>query len=156
MQPSERLGLYTAAATGTRDMLTAREGWSQPPPSVLIVEDDPAVRRSLLLLLQGRGFAAKAWSAADPALADAAHTAPDCLIVDYRLEGCDGIAMLVSLRADGWRGPAILISAYGSAELGIRAREAGFALILEKPLREHALIDAVTRLTRSGAPSPGS
>lgn len=135
-------------------MLTARQGWSGAPPSVLIVEDDPAVRRSLLLLLQGRGFAAKAWPAADPALAEAARTAPDCLIVDYRLEGSDGIAMLASLRANGWQGPAILISAYGSAELGSRATEAGFALILEKPLREHALIDAITRLTRKGAPSP--
>lgn len=135
-------------------MLTARQGWGGAPPSVLIVEDDPAVRRSLLLLLQGRGFAAKAWSAADPALAEAARTAPDCLIVDYRLEGSDGIAMLASLRADGWQGPAILISAYGLTELGARATDAGFALILEKPLREHALIDAVTRLTRNGAPSP--
>lgn len=135
-------------------MLTAREVRGEAPPFVLIVEDDPAVRRSLLLLLQGRGFAAKAWSAADPALAEAARAAPDCLIVDYRLDGSDGIAMLASLRAKGWEGPAILISAYGSAELGGRARDAGFALLLEKPLREHALVDAVTRLTRHGAPPP--
>lgn len=135
------------------DMLTAKEGWGRPQPSILIVEDDPAVRRSLLLLLRGRGFGAKAWSAADPALAEAARSAPDCLIVDYRLEGGDGIAMLASLRANGWHGPAILISAYGSAELDARARDAGFALILEKPLREHALIDAVNRLTQGGSPS---
>ncbi|OWQ90653.1 response regulator [Sphingopyxis witflariensis] len=134
-------------------MLIAREGWAQSPPSVLIVEDDPAVRRSLLLLLQGRGFAAKAWPEADPALAEAARAAPDCLIVDYRLEGRDGIAMLGSLRAQGWEGPAILISAYASEELSARAGEAGFALVLEKPLREHMLVDAVTRLTRNGTPS---
>lgn len=134
------------------DMLTAKEGWGRSQPSILIVEDDPAVRRSLLLLLRGRGFGAKAWSAADPALAEAARSAPDCLIVDYRLEGGDGIAMLASLRANGWPGPAILISAYGSAELDARAHDAGFALILEKPLREHALIDAVSRLTQGGTP----
>lgn len=134
-------------------MLIARSGWSDAPPNIILVEDDPAVRRSLLLLLQGRGFAAKAWSAADPALAEAARAAPDCLIVDYRLEGDDGIAMLGSLRAQGWDGPAILISAYASGELSEQARAAGFALVLEKPLREHALVDAVTRLTRSGSPS---
>lgn len=137
-------------------MLIARDGWREAPPSVLIVEDDPAVRRSLLLLLQGRGFAAKAWPAADMALAEAARAAPDCLIVDYRLEGSDGIAMLASLRASGWEGPAILISAYGSAEISTRARDAGFTLILEKPLREHTLVDAVIRLTRSGTPPPNS
>jgi FixJ family two-component response regulator len=134
------------------DMLIARSGWSEAPPTILIVEDDPAVRRSLLLL-QGRGFAAKAWPAADPALAEAARAAPDCLIVDYRLETSDGIAMLGALRAQCWDGPAILISAYPSAELSARAREAGFALVLEKPLREHMLVDAVTRLTRSSTPS---
>lgn len=133
-------------------MLTVREGHDEAPPSVLIVEDDPGVRRSLLLLLQGRGFAAKAWSTADPALAEAARAAPDCLIVDYRLDGSDGIAMLASLRANGWEGPAILISAYGSGELSARALGAGFSLILEKPLREHELVDAVTRLTRRITP----
>jgi FixJ family two-component response regulator len=135
------------------DMLIARSGWSEAPPTILIVEDDPAVRRSLLLLLQGRGFAAKAWPAADLALAEAARAAPDCLIVDYRLESSDGIAMLGALRAQGWDGPAILISAYPSEELSARALKAGFALVFEKPLREHMLVDAVTRLTRSGTPS---
>ncbi len=134
-------------------MLIGRSGWNDAPPNILIVEDDPAVRRSLLLLLQGRGFAVKAWPAAGPALAEAARTAPDCLIVDYRLEGSDGIAFLGLLRAQGWDGPAILISAYASGELSARAREAGFALLLDKPLREHALVDAVTRLTQNGSPS---
>lgn len=128
------------------DMLTNSWGRGETPPSVLIVEDDPAVRRSLLLLMQGRGFAAKAWPGANPALIEAARAAPDCLIVDYCLEESDGIAMLASLRAGGWEGPAILISAYGSTELGARAIDAGFALVLEKPLRDHALVDAVTRL----------
>ena len=133
-------------------MFTVSEARGAAPPSVLIVEDDPGVRRSLLLLLQGRGFAAKAWSAADPALAEAARTAPDCLIVDYRLDDGDGIAMLASLRSKGWEGPAILISAYGSAELSAQALGAGFSLMLEKPLREHVLVDAVTRLTRGDMP----
>ena len=61
--------------------------------------------------------------------------------------------MLGSLRAQGWEGPAILLSAYPSPQLGARAHDAGFALVLEKPLREHMLVDAVTRLTRSGSPS---
>lgn len=138
-------------ANAAMDMLIARSGGREAPPTVLIVEDDPAVRRSLLLLLQGRGFAANAWSSAGPALAEAARAAPDCLIADYRLESSDGIAMLGALRAQGWDGPAILILAYPSRELSARAREAGFALVLEKPLREHMLVDAVTRLTRSGA-----
>lgn len=114
---------------------------------ILIVEDDPGARRSLLLLLTGRGFDAVAYSTAEQALADAAANPPACLIADYRLDHSDGIALLTALHDQGWHGPAILISAFGTSDLAARAEAAGFAMIFEKPLREHALVDAVRRLT---------
>lgn len=116
-------------------------------PRILIVEDDPAVRRSLLLLLKGRGFDAVAYPAAAQALADAAVSPPACLVTDFRLDGQDGIALHSAMRASGWSGPAVLISAFGSNELAGRARAAGFAAVFDKPLREHALVDTVRRLT---------
>lgn len=116
-------------------------------PRILIVEDDPGARRSLLLLLKGRGFDAVAYSAAAQAQCDAVAHPPACLVADYRLDDHDGIALLEKLRGAGWAGPAILISAFGSDRLSHRARAAGFTLILDKPLREHALVDAIRRLT---------
>ena len=113
---------------------------------VLIVEDDPGARRSLLLLLTGRGFDAAAFPTAAQAIASAAARPPACLVADYRLVDGDGIALLAALRADGWTGPAILISAYSSPALSEQASAAGFAFIFDKPLREHALVDAVGRL----------
>lgn len=117
------------------------------PPRILIVEDDPGARRSLLLLLKGRGYDAVAYPTAAQALADAAENPPACLVSDYRLEDRDGILLLRTMRGEGWNGPAILISAFGSDQLSQQATMAGFALIFEKPLREHALVDAVRRLT---------
>lgn len=126
----------------------AKETNSERPHAhrILIVEDDPGARRSLLLLLTGRGFDAVAFASPDQALADAAHHPPACLVADYRLENYDGIALLLAIRATGWSGPAILISAYHSHELSARANAVGFAAIFDKPLREHALVDAVSRL----------
>ncbi len=48
----------------------------------------------------------------------------------------------------GWKGPAILISGFGSNALSREAETAGFALSFEKPLREHALVDAIRRLVQ--------
>jgi len=117
---------------------------------VLIVEDDPATRRSLLLLLTGRGFLAVAFPTMAQALAYAAEQPPACLVADYLLEDGDGIALLESMRGSGWTGPAILISAYHSLELSGRAKSSGFDEIFDKPLREHALVDAVGRLVPGG------
>jgi len=124
-------------------------------PRILIVEDDPAVRRSLLLLLQGRNFDVRAHATGPTLLADAARQAPDCVIADYVLEDGDGIAMLRALRRQGWDGPAILVSAFASEALALDAREVGFTQVFEKPLREGALIEAVSRLTRRPADHSG-
>ncbi|MBK6411636.1 MAG: response regulator [Sphingopyxis sp.] len=115
---------------------------------ILIVEDDPGARRSLLLLLTGRGFDAAAFPTAAQGLADAAMHPPACLVADYRLAETDGIALLQAMRVSGWMDPAILISAHSSPKLADRATAAGFAVIFDKPLREHALVDAVQRLVR--------
>lgn len=115
-------------------------------PRILIVEDDPAVRRSLQLLLQGREFEVKAHSTAGAALAYAGAYAPHCLVVDYQLGGDNGISLITDLRAAGCMAPAILISAFGSADLAERARDAGFAHVFDKPLRAHQLLAAVSGL----------
>ncbi len=128
------------------DFVTSSAGTGRP--RILIIDDDAGVRRSMLLLLQAQGFDVRAYATAGPLLADAKEQRPDCLVADYRLDGEDGIALLEALRGTGWRGPAILISAYASGDLSRRATEAGFSTLFEKPLREHALVDAVSRLAR--------
>lgn len=117
---------------------------------ILLVEDDPAVRRSIQLLLQAKGFDVRAYAAGATLLADQSNADAICFIADYRLNELDGIAVLTRLRERGWTGPAILITAFPDAGLAYRAREAGFNVVYEKPLRQHALVDAVMRLTQAG------
>lgn len=116
-------------------------------PRIVLLEDDNGVRRSLQLLLQGRGFDVRAFGSAEPLLADLDFAEADCLVADYRLATSNGIDVLQSLRAGGWTKPAVLITAFGSAELASQAIAAGFSEVFEKPLKDHMLIAALERLT---------
>jgi len=115
---------------------------------ILLVEDDPGVRRSLQLLLQANGFDVRAYASGSTLLADDTTLDATCLVADYRMSDCDGVDTLVKLRAKGWAGPAILITGFPSADLTDRAKQAGFAAIFEKPLRHRGVVQAVERLVR--------
>lgn len=121
-------------------------------PRLLLVEDDAAVRRSLQLLLRARGFDVRAYAAGAALLADPLVSDACCMVADYRLEEIDGIELLARLRDKGWAGPALLITGFASADLTARALAGGFSQVLEKPFYDHALADAVARLTGRGAP----
>ena len=114
-------------------------------PLVFILEDDDGVRRSLQLLLRAEGFSIKAYAGVHFLLADPDVFSASCLIADYRLPEVDGIAVLDMLRKRGWAGPALLMTAYGSAEVIDRARKAGFVEVLEKPFMDHSLLNALRR-----------
>lgn len=116
---------------------------------IMLVEDDPAVRRSIQLLLQARGFDIRAYADGTRLVADESNAAAICCIADY-LPGTpdapDGIAVLARLRARRWEGPAILITAFPDFGLKRRAMDAGFSAVYEKPLRPRIFVDAVVRL----------
>lgn len=112
-------------------------------PLVLLVEDDDGVRRSLQMLLTGCGYRVKSFAAATPALADPASMDVTLLVADYRLPDSDGLNLLQSLREKGWQGRAVLVTAFPSGQLADAARDAGFDTVIEKPLRQHALLAAL-------------
>ena len=115
-------------------------------PVMLLVEDEPAVRRSLQLVLQGSGFTVRSYGSGATLLADPDAGGADGLVADYRLPDGDGLSVLRGLRAVGFMGQAILITAFGSSDLVVRAREAGFDRVLEKPLGDRVLRDAISGL----------
>ena len=111
---------------------------------VLLVEDDEGVRRSLQLLLEWNGFEVRAHARAGSVLGLETLADIDLLVSDYFLEDGDGIELLHDLRDSGWRGRAVLITAEPTAPLVERALNAGFHVVLGKPLARHELIDALT------------
>ncbi|CAN5444169.1 hypothetical protein BH10PSE3_BH10PSE3_20050 [soil metagenome] len=117
---------------------------------LLLVEDDPGVRRSLQLLLHGRGFEVRAYASGLALLADPTALGAACLVADYRMPEIDGLSILRRLRELGWQGQALLISAFPSARLVDQALAAGYSRVIEKPLVEAALVDAVQRVVAMG------
>ena len=104
---------------------------------VVIVEDEPAVRQGLEVLLAGWGAtivsldsvaAARAWAAQ----ADVAQTRPDLLIVDYRLEnGLNGVDALNALRARFGPVPAIVVTGSTMTGLEKEAHDKDFHLLIK-------------------------
>ena len=115
-------------------------------PKVLLVDDDPAVRRSIQLVLQWRGFDVRAYGNPTDLLNDPNLGEAECLVADYRLQNNDGLALLDSLRARRWMGSAVLITAFPSVDLTSEASRLGYDVVLEKPFREQQLADTVARL----------
>jgi CheY-like chemotaxis protein len=110
---------------------------------ILLIEDDQGIRRSLQLLLDGRGYDVRSFASAAPVLGGQAMEDIDILVTDYRLPDGDGIGVLRALRRSGWTGKAILITAFPSPTLTEAAHATGFDAVLEKPLRQHELVGAL-------------
>ena len=123
-------------------------------PRIMLVEDDPAVRRSLQMLLHSRGYDVRAHASGATLLADPASQGASCLIADYRLSiGYDGVALLQTLRQRGWSAPAILITGHSSPDIAAQALAAGFYSVIDKPLRQGVLASLVARLIEAETPA---
>jgi DNA-binding NarL/FixJ family response regulator len=115
------------------------------PISVLIVDDHPVVRRGLRVLLEvqdGIEVAGEAGDGASALTLDAEH-APDVILLDLKLPGMDGIAVLDELRArDSAARVLVLTSATepASASLAVRSGAAG---VVYKDVDPDALVRAI-------------
>lgn len=125
-----------------------REKLNGPPmrTTILVVEDDDAVRRSLQLLLRSHGFEVKAYASPGYALADHQNRNAACLIAGLMMPDLDGLTLLTNLRAEGWEGSAILIGGDIAAVHRAQAAEMEFSAILDKPISDFKLMDALRGL----------
>ena len=110
---------------------------------VIIVDDDQAVRNALKFSLELEGLCVRSHPTAEEALADADLPAAGCLVVDQYMPGLSGMDFLRELGLRGVDVPAILITARASDDLRRRADCAGFCQVLEKPLEDGGLLDAI-------------
>ena len=108
-------------------------------PLVLIVEDEPQMRRFLRASLAAHGFRLLEAGTARDALALAASQPPDLILLDLGLPDEDGVAVTRSLRE--WsRIPVIVISARGREADKVEALDAGADDYLTKPFGVNELL----------------
>jgi two-component system response regulator FixJ len=110
--------------------------------TIHVVDDDEAMRDSLVALLQDAGHQVRAYASAEELLARGVMES-GCVISDVRMPGMDGLALLRHLRARGNALPLVLITGHGDVPLAVTAMKAGAVDFLEKPFEAETLLDAI-------------
>ena len=114
------------------------------PHSIFIVDDDPAMRDALTLMLRGAGFRARAFVSADDFLGDLPTDASACVVTDVRMPGVEGpelVRRLKTLRGDSW--PVIVITGHADVPLAVQLMKAGVSDFIEKPFDPQQILDSV-------------
>jgi signal transduction histidine kinase len=112
-------------------------------PLVLIVDDDISVRRSTARLLRSSGMRAESFASAQQLLDSENTIKADCLIVDVRMPGTDGLQLMRHLRANNQRIPVIFFTGHAAEEDEDWAIRAGALAFLRKPVAKGALLRLV-------------
>ncbi len=112
-------------------------------PVVTIVDDDEAVRDSLALLLNFRGYRTRPFASAEACLEAWQPDWRGCLLLDLRMGGMDGLALQQALLARGCNLPIVFLTGHGDLAHARAALKSGAIDFLEKPYEEDALLNAV-------------
>ena len=117
---------------------------------VLIVDDEPGLRRALAINLRARGYTVDLAADATTALALAAHHRPDAVVLDLGLPDMDGGAVIEGLR--GWTSaPIIVLSARTTQSDKVDALDAGADDYVTKPFGMDELLARLRAALRRGA-----
>ena len=117
---------------------------SPQPYTILIVDDDKAMRQSLLELLKAAGWSAEAVPRAEAALGRLDSFAPDVILSDVRMPGMSGLELLGELGKLSVAPPLVLISAHGDIPMAVQAMQDGAYSFVEKPYEPRRLLTILT------------
>ena len=117
------------------------------PPVVLLVEDEPHIRRFVRSALEGEGCQVWECSTLERGLIEAASRQPDLVILDLGLPDGDGVELVRALR--GWSSiPVLILSARSDEANKVRALDAGADDYLTKPFGVPEMLARVRALLR--------
>jgi FixJ family two-component response regulator len=136
------------ARTNKRAKLIARDAEVTDTTSratVLVVDDDPSVLRSLRRLVSASGFRVKTFGSPSELLASETPASNACMVVDIDLPEMNGVEMCEVLKASGRGLPTILITGRTDARTRSLAAQADAVAVLLKPFDEDPLLDAIAR-----------
>ncbi len=115
---------------------------------IYVVDDDDAMRRSLVYLLESAGWRATAFASGRDFLDRYDGHVPGCLILDVLMPLMGGMEVQQILNTGGVCLPIIFLSAHGDLPMAVQAMKRGAIDFLEKPCKDHVLLDAVGRTVR--------
>jgi FixJ family two-component response regulator len=118
-------------------------------PRISVVDDDDSVRESLGGLIRSVGFGVMVFGSAEEFLTSDRLRDTDCLILDVRMPGMNGLELQRRLATNHFAIPIIFITAHGDEEARVRALNGGAVEYLLKPFSEEALLRAIDTALKS-------
>ncbi|MGM0585105.1 MAG: chemotaxis protein CheB [Pseudomonadota bacterium] len=138
-------------------MLTARTEEARSAPrketsdtTVHVIDDDPMIRETMRRLFEAEGWRVVTYPSAEDFLAVPRPGGAACLLVDSRLPGMDGVALMTRLRAESSRLPMVMLTGYGDVAMAVAALKAGASDLLEKPASASDLLAGVRSAIERG------
>jgi len=114
---------------------------------VYVIDDSPEVRQAIKLLMSSVGLEVVEFESADIFLSEDRDIAKleGCILLDVRMPGMSGLALLEHLQQIKCAPPVIMISGHGDIPMAVSAVQAGALNFIEKPFNEQELLDNVHR-----------
>jgi two-component system response regulator MprA len=129
----------------------------EPPAAVaervLVVDDDPPLRRMLARSLSAEGFEVTVAPDGGAALLEAERAAPDVIVLDVAMPAMDGLSVCRRLRGKGLPTPILMLTARDAVADRVEGLEAGADDYLVKPFAIEELVARLRALTRRGRAS---
>jgi two-component system, OmpR family, response regulator MprA len=122
--------------------------------AVLVVDDDPPIRRMLQRTFAAEGYQVETAADGGSALAAVEHSVPDLLVLDVAMPGIDGLAVCHRLRRAGLAVPILLLTARDAVSDRVAGLDAGADDYLVKPFAPEELLARARALLRRGSEPP--
>jgi FixJ family two-component response regulator len=112
-------------------------------PMVFVIDDDAGVRASIQGLLKSVGLRSETFGSPQEFLRSKRQDGPNCLVLDVRLPGVNGLDFQRQLVDAGLQIPIIFITGHGDIPMTVRAMKSGAVEFLTKPFHDQDLLDAI-------------
>lgn len=115
-------------------------------PEIHVVDDDPAVRDSLRMLLEASGQTVKVYADAESFIAAGMKgNGPGCVVADVRMPGLSGLDLLRILQDRDIDLPLIVITGHADVSMAVQALKEGASDFIEKPFDDAVFLAAVNK-----------
>jgi FixJ family two-component response regulator len=112
-----------------------------PRGEIFVVDDDPAVRETLSVVLSAAGYEVICFADGPSLLSVARNRTPACILLDVHIPGRSGLDVLKELRGEDYPAPIFIISGQGDIATAVSAIKNGALDFIEKPFRGSEIVE---------------
>jgi len=113
---------------------------AQSRGEIFVVDDDPAVRDTLSMVLSAGGYQVICFADGAALLAVARTRTPSCILLDVHIPGKSGLDILKELHGEDYPAPIFMISGQGDISMAVNAIKSGALDFIEKPFRGSEIV----------------